>query len=318
LDENNLKNHNNLKKGLYFGIMCLFLVGIQPIIANSRLTSLDPYIYATMTCLVEALMFLPLMLFERTKLKNSAICNQEQINEVDSLLNGWRNHKLLLAYIGINFGIAQILFFVAYQIAGSINGSLAQKTTVIFGLLFGYLINKEQITKTQIIFSFILFFGLTVAITQGSFNLLQLNIGVITMLISSTLWMIGHAATKPILSEKEGTPIQFVFIRNSLSGTFLFFTYFLFFPIENIGLLGEQINIFHYTLMGIVYGSGLFFWYKLLSLVDVSKAAVIVSPTPIVTAFFATFLGEIFTIFHLIGLIIIIISIYVIVREKNT
>jgi drug/metabolite transporter (DMT)-like permease len=293
------------------------LVGLQPIIANSRPTEFDAYLFAAMTCIVESIIFLPIMIIERRKLKIAKNNNPEKIIEIESLLNGWKKHKTIIIYIGINFGIAQILFFLGYQFAGAINGSLAQKTTVIFSLLFGYLINKEQISKSQIIFSMILLFGLVIAITQGSFNLLEFNLGVLILLIVSTIWMLAHALTKPVFDKKEATPIQFVFLRNFISGIILFSTYFLFFPLENINLLFNSLNIFYYVSMGAVYGFDLFCWYKVLSYIDVSKASVLAAPTPIVTAFFAIFLGEIFTFFHLIGLIIIIISIYFIVREKK-
>ncbi|MHA1395296.1 MAG: DMT family transporter [Promethearchaeota archaeon] len=315
--ENKVEHHEDLKKGLLYGIIGTFLIGFQPIIANSRPVSLDPFIFAAMTCMVETAIFFPLMLNERRKLRLWGELNPSQNVELDSLLNGWKRHKKLLGYIGLNFGIAQILFFIAYEIAGSINGALAQKTTVIYGIIFGYLINNEFISKIQIIFSFVLFFGLTLAITQGSFNLLELNLGVVAMLIASAIWMLGHSATKPLFANKESTPIQIIFIRNALSGTFLIFVYLIFFPMENFGLFLEPVNIFYYILMGVDYGSGLYCWYKCLSNVNISKATVIVSPTPIVTAFFAIFLGEAFTIFHLMGMIIIIISIYVIVREKK-
>lgn len=70
--------------------------------------------------------------------------------------------------------------------------------------------------------------------------------------------------------------------------------------------------------MGIFYGFDLLFWYKSLSYLDFSKAAVVVSPMPLLTALFATIiLGETFTIFHLIGALIIISSIIMIVRQKK-
>jgi drug/metabolite transporter (DMT)-like permease len=70
--------------------------------------------------------------------------------------------------------------------------------------------------------------------------------------------------------------------------------------------------------MGAAYGAGLYCWYKTLSYLDVSKATILFSPTPIITAIFAMlFLGELFTIFHLIGLIIIIVSIVIIVKQKE-
>ncbi|KKK84653.1 hypothetical protein LCGC14_2781180, partial [marine sediment metagenome] len=49
----------------------------------------------------------------------------------------------------------------------------------------------------------------------------------------------------------------------------------------------------------------------------IGKASVILSLTPIVSAFFSfIILGEIFTYFHLIGTVIVIFSITIIVREK--
>ncbi|NVM02651.1 MAG: DMT family transporter [Candidatus Helarchaeota archaeon] len=316
--------NENLKKGIFFGTIMVILIGLQPIIANSRPAVLDAYIFAAMTCIIQALIFFPIMKIEKNTLDSCKEENPEEKSEVNSLLYVWKKHKRLLMYIGINFSISQFLFYLGFELAGSINGALAQKTTVIFGLLFGYLINKEEVSITQIIFSFVLLFGVTLAITEGSFNLLEFNVGVLIIFITTTLWMLAHAITKPLLVNNEATPVQLVFIRNGLSGSILLSSYFLFhlifqpilFP-EKINLLFEPINIFFFIAMGAIYGFDLFCWYKLICFVEVSKASVIASPTPIVTAFFAIFLGEIFTIFHLLGLIIIIISIYIIVRERK-
>ena len=312
--------NNNLKKGLIFGVIGNIFVGFQPIIANSRPAALDAHIFAVMTCLVEAAMFLPLILIE--KKVNLAKNNNASTNYSNSMIKNWRKNIWLFLFIGIIFGLNQLLFFIGYELAGAINGSLTQKTTVFFSLIFGFLILKERITKVQIIFSTILFFGLILAISQGSFNLLTFSIdilsGVLIMLFITCLWMFGHSITKPVFNRNEVTPTQMVFIRNILSGIILFSTYFLFFPFENIGLLFVPINQFYYISMGAVYGVGLYCWYKTLSYLDVSKATILFSPTPIITAIFATlFLGELLTIFHLIGLVIIIVSIIIIVKQKE-
>ena len=135
-------NNENYIKGIFFALGALLLVGIQPIIANSRPLSLDFYFFAATTCIVEAIIFFPLMLIERKRIRLSQEKDLIPQEDIATLLNGWKNNKILLIYIGINFGIAQVFFFLGYQLAGSINGSLSQKTVVIFGLLFGYLINK--------------------------------------------------------------------------------------------------------------------------------------------------------------------------------
>lgn len=310
---------DNHKKGILFGIICVILVGLEPIIANSRPSELDAFIFAAMTVIIEAILFFPIMLVERKKIKSKHELNVISTEEMESLLYGYKNNRLLLLYIGITFGIAQILFFIAYTLSGAINGSLSQKTTIIWALLFGFLINHEKITKTQIFFSGLLLVGLIIAVTQGSFDLLELNLGVILMLITTMVWMLAHAFTKPVFDRKESTPIQMVFIRNAIGGIILISIYFLIFPIKNIELFLKPINILFFILMGIDYGISLYCWYKVLTYLGTSKGTAMVSGTPLITIVFAVILlGESFTIFHLIGTSIVIISIIMIVLPKKT
>jgi drug/metabolite transporter (DMT)-like permease len=310
---------NNLKKGLIFGFLGTLLVGLQPVIANSA-TSIDSHAFASMTCLVEALIFLPIMILEIkvNKQKNSKSINQ--VPEI-SLIKNVRKNLWLLVFIGIIFGINQLFFFIGYKLAGAINGALTQKTSVFFGLIFGYVLLKEKVSKLQIIFSIVLFFGLMIAITQGSIDFLSSNVnelsGVLIVLIITAMWMIGHTLTRPLLSKKDLTPIQMVFIRNILSGTILLITFLIFSP-EDISVFFEPYNQFFFVLFGSIYSIGLFCWYKTLSYLDVSNATIVLSPTPIVTAIFATFLlGDVFTIFHLIGLAIVVVSILIIVKQNR-
>ncbi|MFX1409242.1 MAG: DMT family transporter [Promethearchaeota archaeon] len=313
---------NNTKKGLIFGIIGVIFVGFQPIVAILRPTAIDAYLFATMTCLVETIIFFPLMLIEIKSRKSNKKIETEDMGLNNSILQDWKKNLWLLILIGILFGINQVLFFVGYKLAGAINGSLTQKTTVFFALIFGYLILNEQITKLQIIFSFILFLGLSIGITQF-FSLFEINItvlyGVIILLLISCLWMFGHTLTKPLFSRNEVSPIQMVFLRNGLSGFILILTYFLLFPIDNFKVLLDFDIQISFILMGAVYGSGLFCWYKTLSYLDVSKASVVFSPTPVTSAIFATIiLGEVFTIAHLFGTVLVILSIIIIVRQKRS
>lgn len=312
--------NGDYKRGLIYGIFGNILVGFQPIIANSRPPSLDAHIFAALTCLIEMLVFLPLVLFEIYKpfvKKQNENANQKKLNIV---IKNWKKNFWLLIFIGLIFGLNQLLFFIGYDLAGEINGSLTQKTTVFFGLIFGFLILKEKVNRKQIIFSITLFLGLVLAITQGSFFSFNSNniAGVLILLLITCLWMFGHTITKPIFNREEVTPTQMVFLRNFLSGVILFFTYFLFYPISNLNLLLVPINQVFFVSMGLVYGTGLFCWYKTLSYLDVSKATILFSLTPIVTAIFAYFLlGKIITIFHLVGTIIVITSIIFIVMNKE-
>ncbi len=313
----------NVKKGLITGFVGIVFVGLQPIIALSRPSSLDAYISGAMTCLVEAMIFLPIMLFELKVMNSNSqnIKNQGHEENRFQILRNWKKNFSLFIFIGILFSVNQVFFFIGYDLAGAINGSLTQKTTVFFGIVLGYLILKERITKTQIIFSFVLFFGLMISITQF-FTLVDVSktiiMGVGILLLITFLWMVGHTLTKPLFSRNEATPIQMVFIRNLTSGVILISTYLIFFS-PDINLFIKPANLLFFITMGAVYGSGLLCWYLTLSYLDVSKATTLFAPTPISSAIFATIiLGEIFSIAHLVGTILIIVSIVIIINQKKT
>ena len=308
--------NKNLKKGIIFGILGAFLIGLQPVVANARPMIIDAFIFAAMTMVVEATIFFPLMLIERKKIRESYTNNSISIEELNSLLYGYKRNKGLLIFVGFAFGFGMFLFFLGYQIAGAINGSLAQKSALFFSLLFGFLILREKISKKQILFSVLLFFGLFLAVTQGSFNLLEFNAGVLILIILACIWVFTHTISKPMLNRKEATAIQMVCMRNAIGGFILISTYLLFFSTENLYIFSDPMNYFWFITMGIVYGSGLYCWYKTLTYLDISKASILIAPTPIITAIFAImFLGENFTIFHLIGASIVIFSIIMIVSE---
>ena len=311
--------NNNLKKGLICGTIAVLGISLQPIIANSRPSVIDPYIFAAVTALIMATIFFPLFVLERHKLKSSIEVNSDE--KIYSLLNGWKkkNNLKFLVIIGITFSIVPVLLFLSFDLAGAINSSLTLKSEVFFALLFGYIFLKEKrISKVQLLFCATLFFGVYIAITQGSFNLLEFNVGVLILLIDVALFTLVHTFTKSRFDRNELSPIQVVFIRNLLSGIILFSTYFIFFPLDRINIVFNPDYFIYYLLMGLDYSVSLFLWYKTLSYIQIGKAGVINSVTPIITALFAwIILGDVFTIFHLIGMVIIIISIYMIVREKK-
>ena len=310
----------NLRKGIICGIIGVFLIALQPIISNSRPSIIDPYIFAAITAIIEALIFFPLYFLERRKLRIQMNNFLEKSDKILSMLNGWKKkvNIRLIIIVGISFSVVPILLYIGYELAGAILSSLALKSEIIFALLFGFLILKEKITKTQIIFSAILFIGLIIAISQGNYNFLEFNLGVVILIISVAIFTLIHTITKIGINRNELFSTQIVFLRNLLSGIILFSMYLLFFPISNLIIIFDPLNFLFFFIMGVDYGFSLFFWYKTLSYIEIGQAGIINSLTPVISAFFAfIFLGEIFNIYHLVGLIIIISSIIMIVRERE-
>ncbi|MBY9006116.1 MAG: DMT family transporter [Candidatus Lokiarchaeota archaeon] len=129
--------------------------------------------------------------------------------------------------------------------------------------------------------------------------------------------MLAHSLTKPVLNNNQILPSQLVLIRNFMNGTIIIIIYLIFFPIENFRLFLDPYNQLIFITMALIYGIDLLCWYTCLTFLDVSKATIIMAPTPIITAIFSAFiLGEQFTLFHLIGTIINVLAIIAIVREK--
>jgi len=313
-----MDNHD-LRKGLINGIICVVLIGLQPVISISRPSIIDAFTFSTITVIFMAIIFFPLFLIERYRLKS--LSKKDSNDRLTSLLSGWkqkRNIKLLIG-IGIVFSIVPVLLIIGYDLAGPINSSLALKSEVIFALLSGYIfLNEKRISKIQILFCVILFLGLIIAITKGFFNLLELNLGVLIILLAVAIFTITHTFTKLGLDRNEISSIQVVFIRNTLSGIILLSTYFFFFPAEGLIIVFSPQYLIYPFIMACDWGFSLMFWYKTLSYIQIGKAGVILSLTPITSAFYSwIILGYEITYFHLIGITIVIISIYMIVREKK-
>ena len=309
----------DLRKGLINGIITVVLIGLQPVISLSRPSIIDAFTFSTITVIFMAIIFFPIFLIERLKLKSLA---KTGLNDrINSLLSGWkqlRNIKLLIG-IGIVFSIVPVLLVVGYDLAGAVNSSLALKSEVIFALLAGYIfLNEKRISKIQILFCIILFLGLFIAITQGFFDLLEFNFGVLIILLAVIIFTVTHAFTKSGFDRNEISPIQVVFLRNLLSGTLMLLTYFIFFPLEGLITVFSSGYLIYPFLMALDWSFSLLFWYRTLSYISIGKAGVIMSLTPITSAVFSwIILGELITYYHLIGIIIVTISIYVIVREKK-
>ena len=291
----------------------------MPVVANARPGELDSQVFSGMSSLFQVLFFIPILLIERwlNHRKSEDTENELRIRSDDKFYFGKSKWKLYII-VGLSTSLIYFLYFEGLLWAGSINGGLTLKTTSIFGLLFGFLLLKERITKIQVVFAFVLFFGMVLAVTQGAFHLLELNLGVILILICAAFWMVVHTCTKPYLSNEIASSSGLLIARNSISAAVLIGSYVIIFG-EQISMVLDPVNAFFYIIMGLIYGINLFCWYKMLKFLDVYFTTIIITPQIIVTSIFGVILlGELFTIYHVIGIILIIGSIIVISQQAKS
>jgi len=309
----------DLRKGLINGIITVLLIGLQPVISISRPSIIEPFPFSTITVIFMAIIFFPIFLIERFRLKS--LSKRDSNDRVTSLLSGWKQIRNIRLFVGIGiiFSIVPVLLIVGYDLAGAVDSSLALKSEVIIALLSGYLfLNEKRISKIQIFFCIFLILGLLIAITRGFGELFEINLGILIIVLAVIIFTIAHTFTKSGFDRNEISPIQVVFIRNVLSGIIMLLTYFIFFPIEGLIIVFSPEYLIYPFLMALDWGFSLLFWYRTLSYISIGKAGVIMSLTPISSAFFSwIILGTEITYFHLIGISIMIVSIYMIVRETT-
>jgi hypothetical protein len=77
----------NFKKGLLYSVIGAILIGLQPVIANSRPVSIDAYIFAAVTALFEAIIFLPIYLIERKKYNSLLKNSQQNVKPIPIMMN---------------------------------------------------------------------------------------------------------------------------------------------------------------------------------------------------------------------------------------
>ncbi|MHA1104904.1 MAG: DMT family transporter [Promethearchaeota archaeon] len=288
--------------------------------ANSRPSTIDPIIFAAFSALIGAILFCPIYFLERKKLKRESNLDNAKSYKNGNLLIGWKQKRNILVFIliGITFSVVPVMLFIGFELTGAINSSLALKSEIVVALFFGFIILKEKVSILQVIFCGLLFFGLFLAITEGFQYLVNFDIGVLIIISSVVLFTFVHTITKAGFDRGEIFPSQVVFIRNLLSSCILIIFYAIIFPIDNFLIVITDNNLYFFLMMGIDYGLALYAWYKTLTFIEIGKASIVISFTPIISSFFSfILLGETFTIFHLIGMIIVIFSIFMIVRKKT-
>ncbi|MHA1508716.1 MAG: hypothetical protein ACTSO6_08445, partial [Promethearchaeota archaeon] len=89
----------DLRKGLINGIITVLLIGLQPVISLSRPPIIDAFTFSTITVLFMAIIFFPLFLIERFKLKN--LVKTESNDRILSLLSGWKQRRNIKLLVGI-------------------------------------------------------------------------------------------------------------------------------------------------------------------------------------------------------------------------
>ena len=285
-------NFNVELKGTLLALLCIPLFGLFPIIVKYEVMTLSPMIFASYAAFVASgILFLLLII---TKYP------------VRLLLNFRYQYNLFI--IGF-FGtfMTSLFFFIGTSLTSGINASILLQVETVYSMILGYFLLKERITIRQIYATFLIIIGTIVVMYNGKFIF---RIGDILVLLTPIFWQLSHYKSKLLMRDKNINNIVISFGRTLYGGTLLFILSFFIYPLENFTSVSSIIGLIFFH--GIfVYALSFIVWYRVLNLINLSKATALIIPYPVFSIFMAkVLLGEVPTIYQIIGLGIVMVGIY--------
>ena len=212
-----------------------------------------------------------------------------------------------LGFTGFN-----ILFYISAHSTTAINIGILQGALPVFVLLGAFLIFRETILPIQLGGITITILGVVIVATEGDFNQfksLQFNKGDLLILGACLI----YAVYTIFLRNKPNVPgmVMFAVIAVSAMLASLPFAFFEFLSASTVWPTHQGWLVVLFVVIFPSFLSQLFF-IRGVHLIGASRAGVFINLVPIfASAFSAIFIGEIFKMYHLIGLIFVLTGIWI-------
>ena len=235
------------------------------------------------------------------------------INYKDLIL-GFKKDSLLLIVFGA-FGIAGFNTFLYYglQTTSATNALLINSSTPIFIILISSIIFRIAITKIQILGVLLSTLGVLYLILKGNINhILELNFtpGDLWILLAALDWAIYSVLLK--FKPKDLSSFSFLTITSFIGVMILYIAFILQgYSLEFSFLSNKEVL---YSLIYIVIFPSIlsfYFWNMATIEIGANKAGQSAHLMPIFGAILAyIFLGEVLEFYHIVGIVLIAIGIY--------
>ncbi|ASJ13522.1 DMT family transporter [Thermococcus thioreducens] len=258
--------------GVLFAITGTFIYGLEPVVIKSNPS--NPISFAAFSALVASLLLWGGLFWKGTWREVS----NNRGNLWGAFLMGL--FGTALAYLAYSFGA---------RMSTAINAALITRSEVLFSFILSWLFLGEKITRRLIAYSLAIITGLAIVILQG--RSLELHLGDFLLLLVPLFWQLGHVIAKRL----PYSPPMIAALRNT-------FGFLLLFPLAVV--TGFEFSAFVIA-EGLVIALGQLVWYRSIKLINLSKATAIITPAPAVAIGLGVLLGESFTIYHALGFLLI-------------
>lgn len=292
------------KTGIMLALICLCILGVMPIISNSRPSDFDALGFALFLSLWQSVFAVPLFAAELVS-PNRGIFGVSY-----GRMERWRAIAVALV-TGAMFGLSTYLYVLAIEKAGAISAAIAIQAYPLFAVLWETLFLNRRKTPTELTLTALLISALYYLGSGGTGRIEGLSIWFVVALGVPFLWSVAHVIIKEEFGRTPITPAQVTFFRVLISAAMLLIIALAVDPAGIASALFRlDFQMFALT-MGFVYYVELIVWFYAVRHIDVSLASSITTPWPALTLVLAViFLGEDLQLYQIVAFIVVVICIY--------
>ena len=297
--------NNNTRLGVTLAFASLSLLGIMPIISNSRPLEISALNFALYLSLWQLIIALPVFFIE-LKLGGRGIFNAVLPAKVKKRTLG------IILITGVMFGLATYAYVLSLEKAGTVSAAIAMQAYPLFAILWESIFLKRKKSKAELFFTFLLIISLYYLGTAGSWRIEGISAWFLFALSVPFIWSVAHVIIKEVLNKTPITPVQVTFFRVLVSSIILgLISMIVDGPNHVLSIIGNAEFQTFAAVMGLVYYLELIIWFYAVKHINVSLASSITTPWPALTMLFASYiLLESIESYQLITMLVISASIY--------
>jgi drug/metabolite transporter (DMT)-like permease len=290
--------------GIALAFVCLCILGVMPVIANSRPGGFGALGFAFLLSVWQLVFALPLFAWELRSDDKGIFGARLDRRER-------RRAPLVALLTGAMFGLSTYLYVLGVEKAGAISAAIAIQAYPLFAILWETLFLKRRKTPLELMLTTGLIAALYFLGTGGSWRIEGFSPWFLLALGVPFLWSIAHVIIKEELGRTPVTPAQVTFFRVLISAAFLGLVVAVVEPtILSTTLSRPDFQLFG-AVMGLVYYLELIVWFHAVRHIDVSLASSITTPWPALTMVLAVlFLGDQIRAYQIVAFVIVAASIY--------
>lgn len=290
--------------GILLALICLCILGVMPVIANSRPADFSALGFAFLLSVWQLVFAAPLFTAEVRSASRGIFAAS-----VDRTV--LRRSLVVTLITGSMFGLSTYLYVLGVERAGAVSAAIAIQAYPVFAILWETIFLKRSKTPLELGLTAVLIGTLYYLGTGGTFMIAGFSPWFLVALGVPFLWSIAHVIIKEELDNTPITPAQVTFFRVAVSAVFLGVVVALIAPHTVVEVATRPDFQFFAAVMGFVYYVELIFWFHAVRHIDVSLASSITTPWPALTMLLAVlFLGDIVHGYQITAFVIVAACIY--------